>query len=560
MTVAIEGEADHGEAMPDDEDPEQMQAAPTGDTALHRGGAGREGPCCPCRVPRASHAALDLLPDRDPVAILAAQAPSRVPELVPIRYGRMLRLAVHLLSRRGGGDGADLSNTPRAGSAGAALRRCTSRELRRLRVAGADARLRPQRLRRDAPRPVRVGREATRGQLRDRRARPRLHRSPAQDCRRRRRPRLPRVDAAVRDDEQPRALVLATRRGRVGGGATPPPGDEAGAEDRADRGEGADEGQHEGVLEAHAGQSTASADRLGSAAHRPHRESSPQEPGSPSRRSSRSSTPSTATIGDRCSAIAATCSSSSRWSTWRARSSASAVSGRAACILLLLGLDNGDPLFLQIKEAQESVLEPHPRQDRVLEPRPTGRRGTATDASGERHLPRLAARRPDARRQSSRLLLPPALGLEDVGRPGHDPAEGSRGLCRGVRVDARPCARAFRRPRRDRHTWARARSSTVPSPTSRWRTPTSTRATMPHCARRSTRAASRRRRAPSLDHIGGRRDDESDVPPPRSGRAMPRHVTASCQPDRERWPRTLPSPWVNHRPSVCPPLSRNHPI
>ena len=32
--------------------------------------------------------------------------------------------------------------------------------------------------------------------------------------------------------------------------------------------------------------------------------------------------------------------------------------GTRCFILLLLGLDNGDPLFLQIKEAQESVLEP----------------------------------------------------------------------------------------------------------------------------------------------------------------------------------------------------------
>jgi len=33
--------------------------------------------------------------------------------------------------------------------------------------------------------------------------------------------------------------------------------------------------------------------------------------------------------------------------------------GTRCFILLLLGLDNGDPLFLQIKEAQESVLEQH---------------------------------------------------------------------------------------------------------------------------------------------------------------------------------------------------------
>ncbi|HEY1641636.1 MAG TPA: DUF2252 domain-containing protein [Streptosporangiaceae bacterium] len=42
-------------------------------------------------VPRESHAALDLPASRpDPVALLERQAQSRVPELVPIRYGRML--------------------------------------------------------------------------------------------------------------------------------------------------------------------------------------------------------------------------------------------------------------------------------------------------------------------------------------------------------------------------------------------------------------------------------------------------------------------------------------
>ena len=41
-------------------------------------------------VPRSSLGMLELPPDRDPLAILADQAASRVPELVPIRYGRML--------------------------------------------------------------------------------------------------------------------------------------------------------------------------------------------------------------------------------------------------------------------------------------------------------------------------------------------------------------------------------------------------------------------------------------------------------------------------------------
>ena len=44
-------------------------------------------------VPRSSLGVLELPPDRDPLAVLAEQAASRVPELVPIRYGRMLASA-----------------------------------------------------------------------------------------------------------------------------------------------------------------------------------------------------------------------------------------------------------------------------------------------------------------------------------------------------------------------------------------------------------------------------------------------------------------------------------
>ena len=42
------------------------------------------------KVPRSLHAALELASDRDPVALLQEQDATRVPELVPIRYGRML--------------------------------------------------------------------------------------------------------------------------------------------------------------------------------------------------------------------------------------------------------------------------------------------------------------------------------------------------------------------------------------------------------------------------------------------------------------------------------------
>ena len=67
-------------------------------------------------VPRADHAKFEPAPSRaDPVALLERQAKTRVPELVPIRYGRMLvspftfyRGAALLMAN-------DLASTPRSG-------------------------------------------------------------------------------------------------------------------------------------------------------------------------------------------------------------------------------------------------------------------------------------------------------------------------------------------------------------------------------------------------------------------------------------------------------------
>jgi uncharacterized protein (DUF2252 family) len=81
-------------------------------TAAERAARGK---AARAEVPRTSHAGFELIADRDPVQILMDQAPSRVPELVPIRYGRMLvspftfyRGAAAIMSH-------DLSPTPRVG-------------------------------------------------------------------------------------------------------------------------------------------------------------------------------------------------------------------------------------------------------------------------------------------------------------------------------------------------------------------------------------------------------------------------------------------------------------
>ncbi len=68
------------------------------------------------KVPRSSHAVWDPPADRlDPVAILEAQAPSRVAELVPIRYGRMLTSPFAFYRGAAAIMAYDLSTTPKTG-------------------------------------------------------------------------------------------------------------------------------------------------------------------------------------------------------------------------------------------------------------------------------------------------------------------------------------------------------------------------------------------------------------------------------------------------------------
>ena len=70
------------------------------------------------------------------------------------------RLAVHVLSRRGGDHGVGSLAHPDDGAARPVLRRCAPVELRGLRGARSPGRVRSQRLRRDAAGAVRVGRQA----------------------------------------------------------------------------------------------------------------------------------------------------------------------------------------------------------------------------------------------------------------------------------------------------------------------------------------------------------------------------------------------------------------
>jgi uncharacterized protein (DUF2252 family) len=67
-------------------------------------------------IPRAAHATWEPLPDRpDPIALLEEQAKTRVPELVPIRYGRMLVSPFAFYRGAAAVMASDLAGTARSG-------------------------------------------------------------------------------------------------------------------------------------------------------------------------------------------------------------------------------------------------------------------------------------------------------------------------------------------------------------------------------------------------------------------------------------------------------------
>ncbi|GHG50053.1 DUF2252 domain-containing protein [Streptomyces griseocarneus] len=83
---------------------------PTPDERAARGKAARG------RVPRSAHAGLEPRNDRaDPVAVLERQSADRAPELVPIRYGRMLESSFSFYRGAPAVMAADLGTQPRTG-------------------------------------------------------------------------------------------------------------------------------------------------------------------------------------------------------------------------------------------------------------------------------------------------------------------------------------------------------------------------------------------------------------------------------------------------------------
>jgi uncharacterized protein (DUF2252 family) len=100
-----------------DEVRQQTQPAPQGPAAhLNEDESKAKGKTARSHVPRASQAVFEPAPGRpDPVSLLESQAKTRVPELVPIRYGRMLVSPFTFFRGAALIMASDLSTTPRSG-------------------------------------------------------------------------------------------------------------------------------------------------------------------------------------------------------------------------------------------------------------------------------------------------------------------------------------------------------------------------------------------------------------------------------------------------------------
>jgi uncharacterized protein (DUF2252 family) len=66
-------------------------------------------------VPRSRHAELNLSPTRDPLALVEEQVRDRIPELVAVRYGRMIDSPFSFYRGAAVIMAADLSRTPTSG-------------------------------------------------------------------------------------------------------------------------------------------------------------------------------------------------------------------------------------------------------------------------------------------------------------------------------------------------------------------------------------------------------------------------------------------------------------
>ena len=204
--------------------------------------------------------------------------------------------------------------------------------------------------------------------------------------------------------------------------------------------------------------------------------------------------------------------------------------GTRAWIVLMLGRDENDPLFLQLKEAQASVLEPFlgksafaKHGQRVVE----GQRLTQAASDIMLGWIRVAG----LRRREPGLLHAPALGRQGLGAGRADEPAGDD----GVRASSAATRSRRRTPAPGTRSRSRATSARATASIARWRrsprpTPTRTNATTTPCERPSRPAASRPRPA-SDPRFGAGRARQPRVTSRRSGRRFTQgHSSANFMP------------------------------
>ena len=400
------------------------------------------------------------------------------------------RLAVHVLPRRRRPDG----RRPRRRAADRAeVQLCGDAHLSNFGAFAAPDRrldLQRQRLRRDAARAVRVGRQAARGELRGRRARPRLRRAPARARSTARSARAYRE--AMREFAEMRKLELWYARIDVEDIADAGPAQaHAEAVKRFERNVAKARAKDSlrAFGEAHRDRRRRAADRQRPAADRPDRGARRRRTadGSSTRRSAGSIRSYRRTLQRRPPPA---CSSASATSHAARKVVGVGSVGTRAWIVLMLGRDDDDPLFLQVKEAEAVGARALPRQERVRQPRPARRRGPAADAGRQRHHARLDPRDglDGVERDFYIRQLWDGKGSALVEADGPDGADGLRAA---LRLDAREGARPLGRRGRDRRLPRLGRrlrprdGRRSPRPT-----PTRTSATTARCGTRWSPAAS----------------------------------------------------------------------
>ena len=313
---------------------------------------------------------------RDPVEILLHQARTRTPELVPIRHGRMLALALRVLPRRGGDDGRRPRRARRSGLARAAVRRCAPRQLRRLRGAGPRGSSSTSTTSTRRCRAVGVGRQAPGRQHRGRRPRSRASAAARASAVVPRRSRAYReAMRELRRDAHARRLVRAARRDEPCSQCAA-----AGRRSASACARRVDKARRKDSLRAFAKLTARGRGRSrGSSATR---RWSCRSPSSPAPR-----TPSwrerldgcvrdyrDEPAADRRHLLDALPARRRRAQGRRRRQRRHALPGSCCCS----GATTDDPLFLQVKEAEPSVLEPYAGR----QPSTPTRAGASSRASG----------------------------------------------------------------------------------------------------------------------------------------------------------------------------------